>query len=795
MWKKIASIILRNRLTILISLVIVILGLIGISVFKGVYFTTSNAQLLPSDDPAMLDFVDFQNTFGSEDNVIMIGYKDQKMANPIYLKDWQNLTNEIVSLPGIDRMFSMTEAQKLIRDTVNGGFLSQNLIPEEHLDSWIDMRSDINNFPFYESMLYNQKSDAMQAVIYMNPEIVDSKDRIKDVLVINKMVNEFTERTGIDLYLSGMPVIRTMNSEQVKGETITFIFASLGVTCLIFFLFFRSFRATAVAVSVVISAVVLCFAMMSILEYEITLLTALVPPLLIVIGIPNCIYLINKYQSEFTIHKNKIKALQRMIMHVGNTAMLTNLTTAFGFFTFIFTDSSTLQEFGTIASLNIVGIFVFSLLIIPTAYSYFPEPKERHLKHHEQNWTNKILLGMENLVLNHRPWVYRTTGVVMLLAVVGMFQMESSGNLLDDMSKKAKFYKDISFFDEEFGGVLPLEIVVDTKQPNGITSLNSLNRMDQINQHIDSLGMSSKTLSITELVKFSKQAYYNNDSAFYQLPTNQERAFILNEIKNTKGEANLVENYVDSTGSKARMTTLLRNLDSKDMENVILDIQKALNNYFPQEKYNTYVSGMAYVFMKGTEYLIKNLLVSLSLAILMIAVFMAFMFRSPQMILISLIPNIMPLLATAGLMGYLDIPIKPSTILVFSIAFGIAVDDTIHFLAKYRQDLHLYKGDIKKSVKLALEEVGNSMFYTSVVLFSGFAIFLFSGFMGIVALGGLVSFTLLMAMLSNLIVLPSLLLTYERLTTKDFTDPDIDYFDEDHTLEDLEDLIEEKSIK
>ncbi|MDG4951021.1 MMPL family transporter [Weeksellaceae bacterium KMM 9724] len=788
MWKKIASLILRNRLTILISLVVIILGLVGITLQKGVRFTTSNAQLLPSSDQTMIDFTDFQNTFGSEDNVIVIGYDDQKMANPVYLKKWQQLTKSITDLPGIDGIFSMTEAQKMTRDTLNGGFKTENLIPEEHLDSWIDMRTDINNFPFYESMLYNKNSDAMQAVIYMNPAIVDSKQRIQDVLEINKMVNQFTKETGISLYLSGMPVIRTMNSEQVKGETISFIFASLGVTCLIFFLFFRSFRATAVAVSVVVSAVVLCFAMLSLFGYEITLLTALVPPLLIVIGIPNCIYLINKYQGEYAIHKNKIKALQRMIMHVGNTAMLTNLTTAFGFFTFIFTQSSTLQEFGTIASLNIVGIFVFSLLIIPTAYSYFPEPKKRHLKHHEENWTSSLLKWMENVVLNHRPWVYRTTAVVLLAAIIGMFQMTRSGNLLDDMSKNAKFYRDIAFFDEEFGGVLPLEIVIDTKQPNGVTSLNTLTRMDRLNQYIDSLGRSSKTLSITELIKFSKQAYYSNDSAFYNLPTNQERAFILNEIKKTQGDANLVNNYVDSTGRKARMTTLLSNMDSKDMEVLIDNVKAALVDYFPEERYNTYVSGMAYVFMKGTEYLIKNLLVSLSLAILMIAIFMAFMFRSPQMILISLIPNLIPLLATAGLMGYIGVPIKPSTILVFSIAFGIAVDDTIHFLAKYRQDLHLYKGNIKKSVKLSIEEVGNSMLYTSIVLFSGFAIFLFSGFMGIVALGGLISFTLLMAMLSNLLVLPSLLLTYERLTTKDFTDPDVDYFDESDEDDDIEEI-------
>ena len=793
MWRKIASLILRNRTTILTGLVIFILGMLLTTYMLGVQFSTSNAQLLPSDDPVMENFKDFQENFGNEANVISIGYEDEAMAQPENLAKFRSMMNEIQQIPGINGIFSMSEAIKLVRDTASGGFTATKIVPEEHLSDWNVIRSDVMNFPFYESLLYNKDNLATQAVVYMDPEIIDSKQRINDVLKINTMANDFTADTGINLYLSGMPVIRTMNAEMVKSETIVFIAASLGVTCLIFFLFFRSFRATAVAVAVVMSAVIMCFFTMAVLGYQITLLTALVPPLLIVIGIPNCIYLLNKYQSEFKKHRNKIKALQRMIMHVGNPAMLTNLTTAFGFFTFVFTDSSTLQEFGLVASLNIVGIFIFSFLIIPTAYSYFPEPKERHLSHHKQNWTNRVLNWMENLVLNHRPWVYRTVGLVGILAVIGIFQMRTSGNLLDDMSKKAKFYQDISFFDNEFGGVLPLEIAIDTKKANGVTSLSVLQRMDQMNHFIDSLDISSKTLSVTELVKFAKQGYYNNDSAFYDLPTNQERAFILNEIRNTESDANMLTNYVNNTGSKARMTTLLQNLESDEMESVIDKIQVRLKEIFPENQFDSYVTGMAYVFMKGTDFLIKNLLVSLGLAVLMIAIFMAIMFRAPQMIVIALIPNLLPLLATAGLMGYLDIPIKPSTILVFSIAFGIAVDDTIHFLAKYRQDLHFFNGNIRKSVELAMEEVGNSMFYTSVVLFAGFSIFMFSGFMGIVALGGLVSFTLLVAMLSNLIVLPSLLMTYERLTTDEFVDPDIDFFEEDDNLEDLKEI--EKTLR
>jgi hypothetical protein len=219
---------------------------------------------------------------------------------------------------------------------------------------------------------------------------------------------------------------------------------------------------------------------------------------------------------------------------------------------------------------------------------------------------------------------------------------------------------------------------------------------------------------------------------------------------------------VDSTGQYARITTFMKDIGTDKMEDIEEDLQTKINKLFPEEKYHVTITGKALVFQKGTKYLVKNLAISLSLAILLISLFMAYMFRSFRMIVVSLVPNLLPLVITAGLMGYLGVPIKPSTILVFSIAFGISVDDTIHFLAKYRQELQANHWKIRKSVYGALRETGVSMFYTSIVLFFGFLVFTFSSFGGTVALGALVSATLLFAMLSNLLLLPSLLLSLER---------------------------------
>jgi len=307
-----------------------------------------------------------------------------------------------------------------------------------------------------------------------------------------------------------------------------------------------------------------------------------------------------------------------------------------------------------------------------------------------------------------------------------------------------------------------LEILIDTKRKKGVMKLATLKRMDELEQYIQEIPEMSKTLSVVDLVKYSKQAFYNNNPEYYQLPNAQERTFILSYAKSSANQAGLLSSYVDSTGQYARITTFMKDTKTDRFDRIEEDLRSKIAKIFPEDRYHVSITGKAFIFEKGTKYLVNNLILSLSLAILLIAIFMAWMFRNVKMILVSLIPNLLPLLITAGLMGFLGVPIKPSTILVFSIAFGISVDDTIHFLAKYRQELMVNNWKIKRSVYAALKETGVSMFYTSIVLFFGFSVFTISSFGGTVALGALVSATLMFAMLANLLLLPSLLLSLER---------------------------------
>lgn len=789
-WESIARIILRNRITIL-SIVFLLTVFLALQ-WKHMRFTYTEANLLPDHHEVNEQYNQFLDKFGEEGNLIIIGVQDSTFFTPKQFTAWKNLMTSLKNSKEVDLIISVDDLKKLNKNESLETFELVNFIDSTKIKNakyLLDKREELfERLPFYEHLLFSKKTGTIRAAIYLDKKIVNTSVR-KDFVVENLIpqIEAFENQTKIDLKVSGMPYIRTLNSQNIVDEIGIFIGAALLVTSLIFFFFFRSFRATFISMCVVIIGVMWAFGTLGLLGFEITVLTAIIPPLIIVIGIPNCIFLINKYQQEVKKHGNQAKSLQRVISKVGNATLMTNLTTAAGFATFIVTDSELLTEFGIIASINIVLLFILCLLVIPIIYSFMPLPKDKHLEHLNKTYTKTFVNWTERTVKNRSISIYITAIVLLILSIIGIYQMQISGSLIEDMPKKAGFFKDIVFFEKEFDGVMPLEIMIDTKRKKGVMKLSTLRKMEEVQEIISEIPELSQPMSVVNVVKYSKQAYYNGNPDYYELPTAQEQGFILTYAKNATQNSteNFMKSYVDSTGQYARITTFMKDIGTDKMEKIEEKLWDKINKVFPPDQFTVTLTGKALVFQKGTNYLVTNLVLSLLFAIFLISLFMAYLFRSFKMVLISLIPNLLPLIITAGVMGYLGVPIKPSTILVFSIAFGISVDDTIHFLAKYRQELQANNWKIRKSVFNALRETGVSMFYTSIVLFFGFSVFMISSFGGTVALGGLVSATLLFAMLSNLLLLPALLLSLEKTIAnqEEFLQPTIDILVEEDDKE------------
>lgn len=760
-WEGVARLILRNRF----PLIIILIGitLFWISQWQHMRFTFTEANLLPDNHPQNIQYNDFLSLFGEEGSVLLIATKDPALFSTEKLTAWKALSEQLNAFDEIDVVLSIDNVKELVKNKQKKKFELTPLLEAIPKDSSAFAKFKQKLFlelPFYQNLLFNKDSGTVRMAIYMNQDVVNSSARKDFVLnTFIPLIDAFEKKNEMKIHRSGMPYIRTLNAQNIVDEIGLFVFAAMGVTSLIFFLFFRSIRATFISVIIVLMGVCWALGTLGLLGYEITVLTALIPPLIIVIGIPNCIFLINKYQQEVAKHGNQVKSLQQVIVKIGNATLMTNLTTASGFATFTLTNSTLLKEFGVVASINVIGIFVLSLLIIPIAYSFMPLPNEKHLNHLNNKTIDQFVQWMENYVRHKRINTYIISVIILIFSIIGIYTINISGSILEDMPKKQAFFKDILFFDKEFDGIVPLEILIDTKRKDGVLKLSTLKRMERLNESIALIPELSAPTSVVNAMKYAKQAYYNGNPNYYALPSPQENNFILSYFNQSNNNENILSNYVDETGQYTRMTTFMTDIDTERMEEIEIELKREVAKIFPEERYNVSLTGKALLFLKGTKYLIKNLVLSLALAIFLIALFMAYMFRSFKMIIISLIPNLLPLLITAGMMGFLGIPLKPSTILVFSIAFGISVDDTIHFLAKYRQELIESNWKIQRSVYAALRETGVSMFYTSIVLFFGFSVFMISNFGGTVALGGLISMTLLFAMLANLVLLPSLLIS------------------------------------
>lgn len=864
MWQFIANIILRNRFLIIGALTLLTV-FFGYNAATGLKLDNKYGIILPKESDAKIDYLKFKELFGEDGGTLVIAIQTDSLYTQDKFLKWKQLGDSILKFDGVEAvvseatLFSVENNREKEEFEVHKIF-SDIQFQEKSID---EIEKEVKRVPFYNNILYNDTANVSLMMINVDETFLSDQKKAEVVLDIEKYANTFTKDFGKMRY-AGLPHLRVVIGKQIMKEMFLFVGLSILITSLLIYMFFRSLKVVFICNIVVIIAVIWSMGSIGALGFHISILTALIPPLMIVIGIPNCIFLMTKYHQEIREHGNKIKALTRVIRKIGTATFLTNFTTALGFLTFVFTNSEKLMEFGIIASLNIIMVFFLSITILPIVISFSKTPKKRHLMHLER----KLAVGFLNKIIYitsyHRKWIYGITLVIVAFSLVGVSKMEATGNITSDLPEGHQILEDIHFMEKNFGGSIPYEIMIDYKEQGRLFKKSTLEKIEYIQQRYHADTLFSKSVSMVDFIKVINMAYYSNDPAKYDIFSNRDKVrlkkYIDNfDMTNMNGGSFKMKELLDTANTTIRIRAQMKDLGSYEVSDKVdsmrlrldeilnpdkpnlerlykqviagkttyidsifqsypqiyngvtylvskgnLDLQYEFDTDFDKIKgyykakgfnenlrkaidndyFGVTITGTSVVASEGTKYLVMNLFTSLLFAICGIAVLMAILFRSWRMVLVSLIPNFVPLLVTGGFMGWLGIPLKPSTLLVFSIAFGISVDDTIHFLAKYRQELKNHEWDLKQCVTMAIRESGLGMFYTSIVLFCGFAVFMFSQFGGTQALGLLVSLTLLIAMFTNLIILPALLLTLEKsLTTKAFREPFFDAYDEESDID------------
>lgn len=768
-WQRLASWILKKRF--------ILLTLLGVLTCIMAYFA-AHVQLsydfiksIPLNNPKYKQYLAFKKTFGEDGNLMVIGYQTDHFFDASFFHDYQQLVKHIQQVPYVEDVLSIPTALNLKKVDSPRRLQPMLIFPSDSLSQPVldSLKKVFLSLPFYRGLLYNPETHSYLMAVHINKDILNTSGRTRVIDAIQQLADGFGRRHHLVCYLSGIPYIRTVITNKLSRELRIFLISSVVLTALILLLFFRSVSAVWMSMTVVLIGVVWSLATIVLLGYKLTILTGLIPPLIVVIGIPNCVYFLNKYHSEYARHQNKVKALVRMVQRMGIVTLFTNLTAAIGFGVFFFTQSAVLKEFGVVAGLNILWLFVISLIFLPAILSYLPEPREKQVNYLESPLLNWLLKRLEILVFHYRPVVYVGTVLVLVFAVMGMSRLNSVGYILDDVPHRDRLYTDLKFFERNFKGVMPLEILINTHHPNGALSLDLMNRIDAFSHYIASQPDFARPMSYVEGIKFARQAYYGGDSLSYALPNQFDLVFLAPYLQlgqstapSGNGFERLLHAFVDSSKQIVRLSINIKDVGTRRLPVLLNQLQQKADSLFPSSRYTLTYTGTSVVFLEGSRYIINGLTDSILLAFILILACMFYLFRSWQVVAIAFVPNIIPLVFTAGVMGWLGVPLKPSTVLVFSVALGIAIDVTIRFLVNFKQEMQLVRYQMSEAVKRTIHDTGISIVYTGLILFAGFMIFGFSAFGGTQALGLLTSLTLILAMISNLTILPAMLLWLEK---------------------------------
>ena len=762
MWSALSTFCIRNRFWLLISL-LAITAIFGFYATK-VKMTYDFAKVIPKDDPDFIEYVKFKETFGEDGNILVIGVQSKDIFKKDFFNGWYDLSNDLEHTPGVEKVVSLAKAYNLVRNdslqklTIEP-ILSGHFKNQDEVDSF---HRSIARLKFYDGLLYNPDSNVTLIAVTLKKKELDSKARIPLVKSIADRANQFGKKHSCKMHFSGLPYVRTIMSSKVAEEIKIFTFLSILITAVFIFLFFRFMSAVLLSIVVVIVGVIATLGCLAILDYKITILTGILPPLMVIIGVQNCIYLLNVYHQEYTTHGNKMKAITRLISKNGLPLFLTNVTTAVGFMVFSFSGSAMLDQFSIVSGIIIMLVYVVSLVFIPIVYSYLPPPKPKHTKHHDGKRLNKVLDYCIYLTYNKRKTIYAITTVLVVVSIYGSFKVKNLGYVVDDLPESDPVYQDLKFFEKNMKGTLPFEIRIDTKVEGGVKDYATLQKINRLEKELHAYPEFSKPMSVVDILKFANQGMNNGDERYYRVPNVVDISNIVDYLPKQEHSASIIKSMVDSNYRIARISVQMADIGSQKMKVLTHSVQIKMDSIFPKENYDVKITGTSAIFLKGNDYLIENLITSMISALIIISVMMAFLFFSWRMVVISLIPNLIPLIMTFGIMGFFGIRLKPSTIIIFSIAYGIVVDFTIHYLAKYRHSLKKNNWDMKLAIPESMMEAGPSIIYTAVALFAGFIIFAASNFGGTVALGVLTSLSLIFGMFMNLLLLPSILLSLEK---------------------------------
>ena len=745
MSNKLIKVILNHPKVILSILAAITLVLV--TFLPKVKMDFSIEQLFSQNDPVINRFLNFREEFDGVDNRIFLLYESDDPFSYKNLELNKKMVYAFENIEGVSKVTSLTNIELF---TEGGEYLLSPVY--ENIPKSIDSLNIAKERILSSDLLKNYliSEDGKVAAILI--EVSDSFNEHESRESIVKQIDELQLGTDWTWHQTGLPIIRTRYVQYMIADNITFLIPVLSMLILLLSLLFRSLVGLVLPLIVVLLTIIWTLGFMTAAGITINIISYIIPTLLMVVGISDSVHFLVKYYKTLHLLGDKREALTQSLQKIGTAIFLTSITTAIGFGALSMVNIEIVKEFGIFTAMGVFFAFIITVLFIPSTLMLLGKTPKTKLEAYSRGYRVKIVKKLITIVRGHPKKIIFTGITITIIGFFGALQINPHSKLLDDLRPGNTLLEDMRLAEDRMGSVLPVEIIITVDENENFQDIQDvavISFTDELASYISKIPEIGKVVSVSDYLKAINQAMNDGDKSFYQVPLSRE--IISQYMLLYDSEFN---SLINSDLTKLRIASQIKDIDSRRSA----EIEKELNTYIASvipEGITAEVTGTAFLALRTNNYLVKNLLGSFLVALIIITFLMIVLFRSVKMAFISILPNIIPMMVMAAVLGFLQIPLRPATAMTFAVAFGIAVDDTLHYLIRYRMELS--KQHYRQANDSTMLGTGIAMMSTTAILSAGFLVLILSQFTPTVEFGMLSVITIITALIGDLTFLPALL--------------------------------------
>jgi len=729
------------------------LSVIGLTVMWALFLPNlsidfSIEHLFSQNDPAVERYFSFRDEFGREDNVITIIYEPIDPIDRGLFKELEKLTYDIEDINGVASVVSVFSLSDIDTKAWLGDIYNDD--QAWNRDTILTKLKYIQSDPSIGSRVLSKDLRFGAFMLTLSDDANNHQDRSALLKKIKKLALD----TSPSWTFSGVSVLRTEYVRYMLRDNFLFLPPIAIILISILGYVFRNWVFVGLPLLTVLITVIWLLGIMGLFGLEINIMTYIVPTLLFIIGISDAIHIQARFRENLARDSsNPCESMLLTMVQMSKVIFLTSLTTSIGFVALMTTSINIVQEFGLEIALGVMIAWLVSILLVPSGIMLF-ESFEKG----KDNTFSPLLNWLSNVIPRH-PWAFIIIPLIIsFTSIYKIKDLSTDASLMDDLRPQNKLYHDLKMTEKYFGGVLPFEVLLRLDQKNEGKNKTVLDPdifpfLEDVEDLLKEELMESRFFSMSTLLRSIKRMRGDEDSVSY----NSE---IINQILGGRSKQQL--QLVNSDQNTLRITGLIENKTSSEMESIYTKLDSLSKSFPPYLEIEC--TGTTVVALRTNDYLVQSLVNSLGIALLFISIVMAFMFRKKSILFASLVTNLIPIFTVLGVLSWLGVSIRPPTAMTFSVALGIAVDDSLHFLLRYRKELKQGMTRVE-AIRATIMNTGSALMITTTILVSGFSVLLLSAFLPTYQFGLLSAGMIGTALLCDLTLLPALCLVLPNNNT------------------------------